>query len=43
MEQFKEGEFSGWDNVKFPLLFWGAVALVCGGIVLVVTGVWDSL
>ena len=43
MERFKEQEFSAWDNIKFPLLFWSAVAAVCAGIVLTITGLWDSL
>ena len=43
MEKFKEGEFSGWDNLKYPLLAVAAVLLVIGGVVMFIAGAWGSL
>ena len=42
MEKFKEGEFSGWDNIKYtfgiPLL----LILLIASIVTVVVSLWGS-
>ena len=43
MERFKESEFSGWDNLKYPLWAISAFLLIVGGIGWFIAAGWNSL
>ena len=43
IQRQKDAEFSGWDNIKYPLWIVGGVLLIACGLIMAVVSMWGSL